>query len=842
MRHASVVDVRSESEPFEMLRERAHKRFGRIPAELIAAQVLRVCDGGDWPVQKAALDALYRRFASARAEGLTIAGRRAKHLPALVRIRAKAGPRPYRVLLESVDPTWGSCDCRDYTRSSLGLCKHLMIALEAAIVAGAMDGDVGKVGVRRGQLSWNPVRPLTGSGDWLERVHLFTAPGARVMPLGMAEWFAPDGRPKSSFAEDPARRAILVATLRRYLRAESDREPIPSHPALRPLLEEEAARLARVRDGDDIPAVAGLERKLFPYQRVGVTRFLEQRRLLLADDMGLGKTAQAIAACHALWRSKRVARGLILVPASLKSQWKWEWDAFTDAPVTIVEGDAAARASLYRRTRRGFLIANYEQLLRDVEEVRRWAPQIVVLDEAQRIKNWSTLTARTVKTLDPEYRLVLTGTPLENRLEELASILDWVDDAALEPKWRLFPWHSAWGPDDTEVTGARNLEVLRTRMKHCLVRRVREEVLSQLPTRTNVRVPVEMTPEQTEEHDALRQPIASLMRTARKRPLLHGEFLRLMSLFTSQRLISNGMALERFEEVWPEISRSTRRDGAALRGLGSPKLLEFRERARELLEQGRKAVVFSQWRRMLLLAHWAIGDLLAKKSCRAAFFTGNEDLRRRTQSITEFHEDPHVPFLFATDAGGVGLNLQRAASCCINLELPWNPAVLEQRIGRIHRLGQDRPIEVYNLVCEEGIEARIAETLGGKHALLKGLFDGASDEILFEQKGGFLERARVLAGEELSVASTDADEPEFDDAPSAQVETPVSATTVPEPDARGPAVPGAELPLTEVRAAIALLEVRATPGGGLTIEAPPDAARVLAALLSGLAAKLELLA
>lgn len=258
---------------------------------------------------------------------------------------------------------------------------------------------------------------------------------------------------------------------------------------------------------------------------------------------------------------------------------------------------------------------------------------------------------------------------------------------------------------------------------------------------------VEMTPEQTEEHDALRRPIADLMRRAQQRPLLQAEFLKLMSLFTRQRMISNALALVRFEEAWPELQASRRRDAAAFAALGSPKLLEFRERARELLEQGRKAVVFSQWRRMLLLAHGAVEDLLSERKLRAAFFTGQENLRRRAQNVIEFHDDSRVPFLFATDAGGVGLNLQRAASCCVNLELPWNPAVLEQRVGRIHRLGQTRPIEVYDFVCEEGIEARIAATVSGKRALFKGLFDGASDEVRYEKSGGFLERARELAGD-----------------------------------------------------------------------------------------------
>ena len=147
---------------------------------------------------------------------------------------------------------------------------------------------------------------------------------------------------------------------------------------------------------------------------------------------------------------------------------------------------------------------------------------------------------------------------------------------------------------------------------------------------------------------------------------------------------------------------------------------------------------------MLHLAHWAVSDILAERKLRAGFFTGAEKQRRRTQNIVEFHDDPEFSILFASDAGGVGLNLQRAANCVINLELPWNPAVLEQRIGRIYRLGQKQPIDVYNLVCEQGIESRIADLVGNKQAFFKGLFDGDSDTVKFDQSGSFLSRVRKL--------------------------------------------------------------------------------------------------
>jgi SNF2 family DNA or RNA helicase len=479
---------------------------------------------------------------------------------------------------------------------------------------------------------------------------------------------------------------------------------------------------------------------------------------------------------------------------------------------------------------------DYEQLIRDIDVVRQWVPDIVVLDEAQRIKNWATKTAITVKRLNPPYRVVLTGTPMENRLDELASIVEWVDDFALEPKWRLAAWHTTPADGAAEIGGARNLDTLRARLATCMVRRVRREVLSQLPARTDTRVPIEMTPEQIDEHDALNLPIAQTLGRAKRRPLTRPEFLRLMSLLTTQRIIANGLAQLRFEQIWPDLSRIERPTESALRGLGSPKLLEFRELIAQLaLAQRRKVVVFSQWRRMLTLADWATRDQLARAGLRAAFFTGAEGQTRRTQNIVEFHEDPACRVLFATDAGGVGLNLQRAANACINLELPWNPAVLEQRIGRIHRLGQRRPIEVYNLVSEPGIESRIADIIGSKTALFAGLFDGTSDEVTFERSASFLSRiAQVVAPVQIRAADTDSDD--------AATDREIDAVVAAGDESRDPpaaTVPVAERSAADIARVLSGLTVRRTDKGGLVIEAPPETASTLAALFAGMAQLLQ---
>jgi len=850
----SPIEARLPADPdqreaYDALLQMARRRTGRIPPGLLAAHVVEVYREADWHVKRAAMEALVRRFEFARKHALRVAAGPAKGRPlGLYRTQPRNGSaRPYRTVLRSLAPLEGSCDCPDFLRSSLGVCKHLLVALDAL---GARPGRLERA-LRaapadngRARLAWDPVRPLHGRGDWLERVRLRTPGGSRREPERLRRargHFVPDGgsggRLKSAFPDQPERRLALVNDLLGLSGAFAG--SAEAEPALHALLTGEQQRLERVLEArrGRRPGLHGLRRKLYPYQREGVARFLDAERLLLADDMGLGKTIQAAAACHALRRAGRVRRGLVIAPASLKGQWEREWCETTSVPVALVEGPPAERARFYRRGSEGFLIANYEQVLRDLEVILAWDPEIVVLDEAQRIKNWATKTAAFVKRLRPRYRLVLTGTPMENRLEELASIMDWVDDHALEPKWRLVPWHSTFADDSREVVGARHLDTLRERVAPWMLRRVRGEVLSQLPPRTDTVVPVEMTEAQREEHDALDQPIAALLQRARQRPLTQAEFLRLMTLLTTKRIIANGLAQHRFEEIWPGIE-GARPHEALLASLSSPKLAEARALLSALaVEQERKVVVFSQWRRMLRLVHWAVRDLLAEAGLRAAFFTGQERPRQRTRNLVEFHDDPAARVLFASDAGGVGLNLQRAASACVLLDLPWNPAVLEQRVGRIYRLGQRRPIDVYSLVSAGSIEERIASLVAEKRALFRGLFDGTSDSVRFDRSGGFLgSLEKLVGGGPAPGAALEPEETEEEADMRAGEATVDRALEADVDDAVGA---GRAAPAPDLAALFAGLAVARTASGGLRIEAPPAAAEALASLFEGLAEALR---
>jgi superfamily II DNA or RNA helicase len=883
-------DSTSETETQRALVQLAHRHFGSIPANVVANHVLRLHPDTEWPVRRAAMEALIRRWSSAQRDGLRVARRPNGTTPlGLYETRRPRGrARPYRTWLETAEPLEGSCDCPDFARSSLGLCKHLLTVLDEIgrkprLWERALRSRA-SARTRMPRLLWDPVRPLRGPGDWLARVRVSVPPAGQkqrgalpsaLHPLRRHFRPGPNGEVwtlDDAPLESPTERLALVTGLLGFQRSSGGRGVPPIEPALQALLGAERDTLALRAEGverrrESRKALRSLRQCLYPYQQEAVERFLAQGRLLLADDMGLGKTAQAIASAHALFHTGRVRRGLFIVPASLKSQWEREWQLFSDTPIAVVEGPPEERAAAYRRMRRGFLVVNYEQTFRDLEWMQGWKPDLVVLDEAQRIKNWATKTAAAVKQLRPPYRLILTGTPMENRLEELASLMDWVDDHAVEPKWRLVPWHTVHADGRRAGVGARNLSTLRERLAPSMLRRVRQEVLDQLPPRTDSVLPLPMTPAQQDEHDALLQPIAQLIAIAKRRALTQAEFLRLMTLLTTQRIIANGLAQLRFTELWPSLRERRRVDDALLESLNAPKLGAARDLLTGLaIEQpGRKVVVFSQWRRMLELTAWAVRTPLADAGLEARFFTGAEGQRRRTQNIVDLHDDPAVAVLFLTDAGGVGLNLQRAASAVVNLDLPWNPAVLEQRIGRIYRPGQTMPIEVYNLVSVESIEERIASLVSDKRALFEGLFDGTDDTVRFERDGSFLAGIRALVasepapgparGAEATPTDGEDDDPETDAAAEAEIDALVAHADESQDDERAAlsARPIGGEPVRRAADSVAAgppsgeqvgvllssLEIHPTDSGGVRIEAPPEAAETLISLFRGLAEMLE---
>jgi SNF2 family DNA or RNA helicase len=429
-------------------------------------------------------------------------------------------------------------------------------------------------------------------------------------------------------------------------------------------------------------------------------------RCLLADDMGLGKTVQALAAVEVLAREGGVERVLIVAPTSLKHQWRQEIEKFTSRSASVVQGLLAARAAEYARPS-FYKITNYDVVHRDLPAIRQWAPDLVILDEAQRIKNWKTLTARSVKQLPSEYAIVLTGTPLENRLEELHSIVEFVDRFRLGPLFRFLHEHQHVD-DHGRVVGYRELGSITRTLSPVLLRRTKDEVLSELPERLEKRLFMPMTDEQWLHHEENKEIVGRIVRKWKRFGFLsEKDQLRLMCALQNMRMSCDSAYL---------LDQLTDR---------GPKPDEALTLLSEVLESDQaKVVVFSQW----LAMHALLEARLRRKRWGYVLFHGGVPGPQRRQLVERFREDPDCRLFLATDAGGVGLNLQHA-NVVFNMDLPWNPAVLEQRIGRVHRLGQRQPVRVYHFISENTIEHGMLSVLAFKKSLFAGVLDGGAEEV-----------------------------------------------------------------------------------------------------------------
>ena len=638
--------------------------------------------------------------------------------------------RTWRVQIRSLGSTLNHCSCPDFATNRLGTCKHIEAVLARLRKRAPKKYE---------RLAEAPpplwVVGLDTASEEAPVVRLERGAADVSLDELLSPWFDAEGRFSGRLPDDllslPAlldgRDGVLLADEAiEYGRLVADEERHQARAsALRSSVRRAEGRLP------------GLRATLYPYQVEGLSFLVGNGRALLADDMGLGKTLQAIAACHHLISEGTAARVLILCPASLKAQWAREIERFTGHDVQVVQGAALARREQWRR-RATFTIANYELLLRDHEQVQAsLAPDVLVLDEAQRIKNWRTRTADLVKRLRTRFAYVLTGTPLENRLEDLYSLMQVVDPRILGPLWRFHAdFHVL--DDRGHVLGYRNLGELRRRLSPVLLRRDRRLVRDQLPERIQQQLDVPLTRLQRDVHDDAVDSARRIAAIRHRRPLTPSEKLRLLQSLQRARMVCDSLGLVDKETV------------------GSPKLDELRRLLDELVVgTGRKVVIFSEWERMTAAA----ADVARDLGLGVLRLHGGVPSARRGDLIQRFESDDRAQVFLSTDAGGVGLNLQ-CASLLINLDLPWNPAVLEQRIGRIHRLGQSEPAHVVLLVAEESYETAVGTLLKGKAELFAASVGAESDEDVVALGGGTLQAALATLDEEPEGASPETDEHE----------------------------------------------------------------------------------
>jgi superfamily II DNA or RNA helicase len=638
----------------------------------------------------------------------------------------------YEVEIRSLHAFANSCGCIDHRVNGLGTCKHIegVLAALAHRKKNAFN-TAAKAGSPRIEVFLDRRANGTPAISWPSEAD------ASSLAL-VRDWLQPWLRDDGVLTTEPDRVEALFAAWPQAPAAVSSVLRLSRH--FGPWLEK--ARRARLRLAERTAFEAGLDagcetldvlaHPLLPYQRLGALHLAFTERALLADDMGLGKTIQAIAACELLVRRKGIERVLVVCPASLKAEWEEQISRFSARSIRLVFGSRAQRLAAYR-TPAFFTIVNYEQVLADADDINViLKPETVVLDEAQRIKNWQTKTARQVKSLRSPYAFVLTGTPVENRIDELYSIVQYLDPEILGPLFRFN--RDFYELDDRgRPIGYKNLAELRGRVAPLMLRRRKADVETELPGRTIKNYFVPMAEEQKLHYEDYRAAAAQLIAIAQKRPLTPKEFDRLQQLLACMRMVCDT----------PAILDPTCRI--------SPKLEELEGILDDLLvEQDRKIIIFSEWERMLAM----VRELAGEMGVETAWHTGSIPQDRRRAEINRFKNDPACRLFLSTDSGSVGLNLQ-VASAVINIDLPWNPAKLEQRIARAWRKNQIRSVAVINLVTEDSIEHSILHLLGQKQALADGLIDGDGDLAALKMpsgRGAFIERMQAMMAAPLRAA------------------------------------------------------------------------------------------
>ena len=629
-----------------------------------------------------------------------------------------AFPRSYRVTIRSLSKRSNVCNCQDYAINQLGTCKHI----EAVLHKISKRDDYEKI-----KSESAPVSYVYLSWDVENPPQLLLHRSLNIKP-DLAAFFDDYFNARGVF------KGRLPDNFFHFSAQVQDRDDLhigeDAQAYVQRLSTQASQKVHAQKIREQIEAssgrLSGVNATLYPYQVEGVAFLAANGRGLLADDMGLGKTLQSIAAASWLIKNSGVERVLVVCPASLKQQWAREIEKFTDYSVQIIQGKPETRAVQYRRGK-GFYIINYELVLRDLTVINETLnPDLLILDEAQRIKNWRTKIASTIKLIPTSYAFVLSGTPLENRLEDLFSLLQVVDTNVLGPLWRyLIDFHIT--DERGKVLGYRNLSELRRRLEPIMLRRDRRLVSDQLPRRIDQRIDVELTDLQRELHDSAMSTAGQLANIAKTRPLTPGESNRMMASLQMARMACNAAGL---------VDKETE---------GSPKLDEMENLIDELCVQaGQKAVIFSQWKLMTSMVELR----LKKMGVGFVHLHGGVPTANRGELMARFRDDDAIQVFVSTDAGGVGLNLQNA-SVVINLDMPWNPAILDQRIARVHRLGQKNTVQSILIISADSYEEKVALLVKGKRDLFDNVIDpDASEDVVGVSKKLLETLVEDLAGKD----------------------------------------------------------------------------------------------
>lgn len=639
----------------------------------------------------------------------------------------------YKVFLRDFEKETGYSNSADANLNKLGTTKHIMFAFNQLKTNKKLYNSLDKT-FPFIEIYCDPLNDYKIS--WYYPL---------VMPVEekalISKYFK-----KSAFIEDEEVEIFL-----NFIEQAAEYELICIRPEVREKIERryEELMLKDLKEGYK-PDFSHINAKLFPYQIEGVEFALFRKAAIISDEMGLGKTIQAIVTAILKKQVFGFKKTLVICPATLKSQWKKEIEKFTSEKAVIPSGTPEEREKQYLTDTSFFTIINYETVLRDSQAINKAGFEFLILDEAQKIKNYETKTSSAINRLKTKHTLVITGTPIENRLIDIFSIVSVIDPYFFGPLWEFSYQHCLFDPEKLhKINGYYNLQKLNTKLSDILIRREKHSVLSQLPDIQQIEIPITLSSLQQEYHASYMKGISQIIH---KKFLTPYDLQKLTLLLTSARMVCDSTYL---------VDEETNE---------SPKLEELKDILLEKLElqnNNRKVIIFSEW----VKVHKLIGQMLREKGIGFVELNGKVPIKLRGELIKKFETNNECKVFLSTEAGGAGLNLQ-VADILINFELPWNPAKKNQRIGRIDRLGQQsNKLTIYNLVSRDSIEQQISMGLLVKQSLFDGVLSTSGkplNYVDFSTKG----RSQFIQQlEELIVQQENTEKQEITETPQPLVDT-----------------------------------------------------------------------
>ncbi len=586
----------------------------------------------------------------------------------------------YKITLRNFEKQQGYCSCPDFQTNKLGTCKHLMFVFEA--------------------IKKNPELIENKSKEY-PFVEIYLDPTSNYQ----VAWYFPGriGNTKistllfSNFGKSMTLPDENIVTFLGFLKKAEKIKQILIRPEVYTKVEKIYAKdmLKQISKSEKLD-FSKINTTLYPYQKKGVEFATFKEGAIIADEMGLGKTIQAISTAVLKKELFGFTRCLIICPESQKVQWKNEIEKFTSEKVIIISGSQNQRQAEYQNRKNYFQIANYELVVRDKNLINQTPPDFIILDEAQRIKNYQTITAKAIKQLIKKHSLVITDTPIETRPTDLYSIVGFIDPLFLSPLWEFSYRHYYFDAEmKNKIMGYFDLGKLKSRLSEILIRREKIQVQDDLPNISKVDVPILMNQVQQTQHTSFAVGIAKILNKKFKTAY---DWQKLLQQISKMRMVCNSTFL---------VDNKTNI---------SPKLKELQHILFDKLNikvSNKKIIVFSEWKRMNSI----IGKMLRDNGIDYTELNDSIAKKSRIGRIEKFEQNSKLKILLCNNKTDLEINAKNADTI-INFGLPLNP---ENHIRDIKLICESKlktkKTTIINLITQNSIEEKIAAGLAIKQKL-----------------------------------------------------------------------------------------------------------------------------